>query len=154
MGLVFCAVRILGWGASGVGLAIFTVGTLSEILVLWPLGLKLSGATFDAWIRETLIPGLTPGCIASVVWAALALVVQPDSWIALGLCTAAGLLCYWVVLLTLCLEPRDREDLTKVAAQLQNSLWPPSGVPPQSPVPSAANVASASRPAVPRGYRD
>jgi O-antigen/teichoic acid export membrane protein len=147
--LVFYAVRFLGWGASGVALALFTVGAFSEILVLWPLGLRLSGATFDAWVRETLIPGLTPGCVASVVWAALALVIKPDSWTALGLCTATGLLCYWAVLLMFCLEPRDREDLTKVVAQLRNSLRPPSGVPPQTPVPSVASVESVSRPATP-----
>ena len=34
----------------------------AEFLVLWPLGLRLAGATFNAWVRETLIPGLTPGC--------------------------------------------------------------------------------------------
>jgi O-antigen/teichoic acid export membrane protein len=152
--LVFYAVRVLGWGASGVALAVFTVGTFSEILVLWPLGLRLSGATLDAWVRGTLIPGLTPGCVASVVWAALALVIKPDSWISLGLCTAAGLLCYWAVLLAFCLEPRDREDLTKVVAQLRNSLRPPSGVPTQSPVHPVANIESTSRPAVPQGYRD
>jgi O-antigen/teichoic acid export membrane protein len=147
--LVFYAVRLLGWGASGVALGVFTVGVFSELLVLWPLGLRLSGATFDAWVRETLIPGLTPGCVASVVWTALALVVRPDSWIALGLCTAAGLLCYWAVLLTFCLEPRDREDLTKVFARLGNLLRPSSGVPPQIPVPSGVSVESTSRPAVP-----
>jgi O-antigen/teichoic acid export membrane protein len=129
--LVFCAVRLLGWGASGVGLAAFAVGFVAEFLVLWPLGLRLAGATFDAWVRDTLIPGLTPGCVASVVWAALALVVKPDSWMAVGLCTAAGLLCYWAVLLAFCLEPRDREDLTKLVVQL-GSLRPPSGVPPQT----------------------
>lgn len=147
--LVFCAVRLLGWGASGVGLAAFAVGFVAEFLVLWPLGLRLAGATFDAWVRETLIPGLTPGCVASVVWVVLALVVKPDSWMAVGLCTAAGLLCYWVVLLAFCLEPRDREDLTKLVARRGNSLRPPFGAPPQTPAHSLANVESAARPAVP-----
>jgi O-antigen/teichoic acid export membrane protein len=143
--LVFYAVRISGWGASGVALAIFTVGAVSETLVLWPLGLKLSGATFDAWVRETLIPGLTPGCVASVVWAALGLVAKPDSWLALGLCTAAGLVCYWAVLLLFCLEPRDREDLTKVVTHLRGFLRPPSGVPPQTPVSAVTSVESVNR---------
>ncbi len=147
--LVFYAVRVLGWGASGVALALFIVGVLSEILVLWPLGLKLSGATFGAWVRETLVPGLTPGWVASVVWAALGLVLEPDSWAALGLCTAIGLLCYWAVLLLFCLEPRDREDLTKLIAQFRGFLRPPSGVPPQTPVPSVTSVEPISRPAAP-----
>jgi O-antigen/teichoic acid export membrane protein len=151
--LVFCTVRLLGWGASGVGLAAFAVGVVAEFLVLWPLGLRLAGATFDAWVREALIPGLTPGCVASVVWAALALVVRPDSWIAVGLCTAAGLLCYWAVLLGFCLEPRDREDLTKLVAQL-GSLRPSSGVRLQAPVHSPADVEPTLRAAVPQGHRD
>jgi O-antigen/teichoic acid export membrane protein len=151
--LVFCAVRLLGWGASGAGLAAFAVGFVGEFLVLWPLGLRLAGATFDAWVRETLIPGLTPGCVASVVWAALALVVKPDSWMAVGLCTAAGLLCYWAVLLAFCLEPRDREDLTKLVARRGNSLRPPFGAPPQIPVHPLASIESASQPAMPQGHR-
>ncbi|MCL5736261.1 MAG: oligosaccharide flippase family protein, partial [Actinobacteria bacterium] len=151
--LVLYAVRVLRWDASGVALALFTVGAFSEVLVLWPLGLRLSGATFDAWVRETLIPGLTPGCVASVVWAALALLVRPDSWITLGLCIAAGLPCYWAVLLVFCLEPRDREDLTKVIARLRDSLRPGLGAPPQTPVPSPADVESTPRPAVLQGPR-
>ncbi len=149
--LVFCAVRLLGWGASGVGLASLLVGLVGEFLVMWPLGLRLAGATFNAWVRETLIPGLTPGCVASVVWAALALVVKPDSWTTVGLCTVVGLLCYWAVLLAFCLEPRDREDLTKIIARLEGFLRPPFSVPPQIPVHSVTSLESASRPAVPHG---
>ena len=152
--LVFCAVRLLGWGASGVGLAAFTVGIFAEVLVLWPLGLRLAGATFGAWVRETLIPGLTPGCVASVVWAALALVVRPDNWLTVGLCVITGVLCYWTVLLGLCLEPRDREDLAKVAARLGSFLRPSSGVSSQIPSDSVAKVESASQPAVSPGYHD
>jgi hypothetical protein len=132
-----------------VGLAALAVGAVAEFLVLWPLGLRLAGATFDAWVRETLVPGLTPGCVASVVWAALALAVKPDSWMAVGLCTATGLLCYWAVLLAFCLEPRDREDLTKLVAPL-GPLRPPFGVPPQIPVHSPGPAGSVARPVVPQ----
>ena len=149
VGLVFGAVRVLEWGPFGVALAMFLVGVFSELLVLWPLGLRLSGATFDAWVRETLIPGLTPGCVASVVWAALGLLVKPDSWMAVGLCAVGGLLCYWAVLLLLCLEPRDREDLRNVATRLGSILRPPPAVPPQAPIGSVASVETTSRPAVP-----
>ena len=88
--------------------------------LLWPLGLRLSGATFEAWTRETLVPGLTPGCVAGVVWAALNVIVQPNSWAGLGVCTAIGVLCYLTVLLAFCLEPRDREDLAKMVAKAKN----------------------------------
>jgi O-antigen/teichoic acid export membrane protein len=114
-------VYVLGLGGVGVALACLIVGMLSEVLLLWPLGLKLSGATFNAWARETLAPGLTPGCVAGVVWAALNVATPPDSWVGLGACTAAGVLVYLVVLLAFCLEPRDREDLAEVIARLKQT---------------------------------
>lgn len=118
--LVYFAVHTLGWGASGVALAAFAVSVIAEFLVLWPLGLRLAEATFDAWVRETLIPGLAPGCVAAVVWAALGVLVRPDSWILLGLCAVAGALCYLAVLLAFCLEPKDRQDLAEMIARLKN----------------------------------
>lgn len=122
MALVFYVVYGLRWGASGVALVLFAASCVPEFLILWPLGLRQSGATFHAWVRETLIPGLTPAWIASVVWGALAVFVAPDTWLTLGLCTLAGTLCYGVVLLTLCLEPRDRQDLAVVKGRLLGLL--------------------------------
>jgi O-antigen/teichoic acid export membrane protein len=119
--LSFCAVHTLKWDASGVALSLFASAVLPEFLVLWPLGLRLAGATFGAWVRETLIPGLAPACVAGVVWSALAVFVRPESWGALGVCTLIGMLCYMVVLLAFCLEPKDREDLAKVIAKFRNT---------------------------------
>jgi len=136
------AAYTLQWGATGVALAIFAVGITSESLLLWPLGLRLAGATFDAWARQTLIPGLTPGCVAGVVWAALNVTIKPDSWAGIGACTAAGLLCYLAVLLAFCLEPRDREDLTEVIARLKNAARFYFGGPRGIPSPVAARPES------------
>jgi O-antigen/teichoic acid export membrane protein len=138
VGLSYCAVYLLGWGAMGVALACFVVGITSEVLLLWPLGLKLSGATFDAWTRQTLVPGLTPGCVAGVVWAALNVIVPPSSWAGLGVCTAVGVLCYLTVLLAFCLEPKDREDLTVLIAKLTNVVRFGFGVSRQIPAPAAS----------------
>ena len=112
--LTFYAVQGLGWGASGVALALFLVTTISSFVIVWPLGLRLADVTFDAWVRQTLIPGLAPGCVAGVVWAALGVIVGPESWTELGLCAAAGLLCYVAVLLGFCLERRDQQDLAEI----------------------------------------
>jgi O-antigen/teichoic acid export membrane protein len=133
--LVFGAVHSLRWDASGVALVLFAVGVFPEFLVLWPLGLKLADATFSAWVRETLIPGLTPACLGSLVWSVLAVVVQPDRWTALGLCVLTGALCYLIVLFALCLEPRDREDLGVLKAKLLRLLRPGLGAPPAVPAP-------------------
>jgi O-antigen/teichoic acid export membrane protein len=123
------AVYVLGWGARGVALAMLAVGITSELFLLWPLGLKLAGATFGAWARETLIPGLTPGCVAGVLWAALNVIIKPDGWVGLGACTAIGVLCYLTVLLAFCLEPKDREDLATVTAKIRNATQLYLGVP-------------------------
>lgn len=120
MTLAYYTVRFLGWGATGVALGTVSVATLPEFFVLWPLALKMAGATFDEWVRETLIPGLTPGIVAAVVWSGLGVLVRPDSWTALGLCTLTGMLCYVVILLAFCLEPKDREDLAVVTTRLMN----------------------------------
>jgi O-antigen/teichoic acid export membrane protein len=143
----YYAVRILGWGAIGAALGTLVVSILPECLVLWPLGLRLSGATFGGWVRETLIPGLTPGILASVVWSGLAILVQPESWTALGLCTLAGMLCYVVVLLAFCLEPKDREDLAHVIAKIRNKIAPQVGPPGPAPTPIVAGASSHSLPA-------
>lgn len=132
---VYYAVRILGWGALGAAIATIAVAFLPDFLVLWPLGLKLSGATFDGWVRETLVPGLTPGILASVVWSGLGVLVRPASWTALALCTLAGMGCYVIVLLAVCLEPRDREDLGKMIAKIKNVARACFGV--QEPVPAS-----------------
>jgi len=142
MATAYYAVRILGWGAIGAALAAFAASILPEFLVLWPLGLKLSGATFGEWVRETLIPGLTPGIVASVVWSALGILVKPHSWSALGLCTLIGMLCYMVVLLTFCLEPRDREDLAKVIAKIRTAAPPWLGIHGPTPSPVVAGPES------------
>jgi O-antigen/teichoic acid export membrane protein len=122
--LVICAatlyvVKWLKWGGIGAALVSFLVGGTAAVLVGWPLGLKLAGVKFGTWVRQTLIPGLAPACAAAPAWAALGLLVQPDSWLGLGLCTAAGALCYLAVLLALCLEPRDRADLAALLARIR-----------------------------------
>ena len=80
-----------------------------------------------------MIPGLTPGCIAGFVWAALNVLVPPNSWGGVGVCTAVGILCYLTILLTFCLEPKDREDLTVLIAKCKNAVRVRVSVFPTSP---------------------
>lgn len=117
IGATFYLVAAQGWGAVGAAFASFAVGTVSGVVTLWPLGLKLADVKFHTWVRQTLVPGLTPGCVAAVVWVALDIIVAPDTWIELGLCTGLGILCYMGTLLALCLEPRDQEDLATIVAR-------------------------------------
>ena len=120
--LAFYFAGVLGWGAVGAALASFLAGVISSVFLLWPLGLRLADVSFGTWVRQTLIPGVTPGCFAALVWMALDLVIKPNSWTALGLCTAAGALCYLAILLVFCLEPPDRRDLTEALARARSLL--------------------------------
>jgi O-antigen/teichoic acid export membrane protein len=117
--VTFYTVGKLGWGGLGAALAAFLIGGASSIVVAWPLGLKLADVRLEEWIRQTLVPGLAPGCVASVVWVSLDILVKPDSWIGLGLCTLGGVLCYAVVMFGYCLEPRDQQDLAEILVRLR-----------------------------------
>ena len=112
-------VGVVGWGAVGAAFAALIVGTISTVVLVWPLGLRLADVEFGAWVRRTLLPGLTPAAAGALVWAALKLVVAPDTWTTLGLCTLIGAVCYGAVLLRFCLAPKDRADLAEVIAKVK-----------------------------------
>jgi O-antigen/teichoic acid export membrane protein len=138
---------VLGWGASGVALAGFVASALTGFFFLWPLGLHLADVTFPRWVRETLIPGLMPGCVAGVAWAALSVIVRPDSWARLGLCVLGGV-PFYLGAVGLCLEPRDREDLTKGLLRLRSRVQPHAGNdrrPDRSSAVPSSSVAGMSR---------
>ncbi len=120
IGMAFYLVHEHGWGAVGAAFASFAIGVATTSITLWPLGLKLADVKFGTWVRQTLVPGLAPGCVAAVAWVALSILVEPDSWIGLGLCTALGILCYMGMLLAFCLEPRDKEDLATVFTRVRD----------------------------------
>ena len=112
--LAIYMVTELKWGATGVGVASFLIPSIVGVAVNWPLGQRLAKITFGDYVRLTLLPGLTPGCVASVVWVLLSVLFRPGSWVGLGVCTLAGAVCYGAVLLGFCLEPQDKQDLMKV----------------------------------------
>jgi O-antigen/teichoic acid export membrane protein len=113
---------LTGWfglGAIGAAVASFAAMVLSDVFLMLPICLRLAEVNLDTWIRKTLVPGLVPGCTAAVVWLSLNLLVKPDSWLELGWCTALGALCYAAVLLGVCLEPRDKQDLAMIFAKVR-----------------------------------
>ena len=118
----FYMVVKLHWGAVGVALATFVVLTVASVGVTWRLGQKLANITFGTYVRQTLLPGLTPGCVGAAVWVLLDIAVRPETWTGLGLCTLIGTACYIAVLLGFCLEPQDRQDLTQIQGKVMGSL--------------------------------
>jgi O-antigen/teichoic acid export membrane protein len=124
-GATLYAVHWLHWGGIGAALAGFLVGAVAVVGVGWPLGLRLAGVKFETWVRQTLLPGLLPACLAAPVWLALDWLVRPQSWAALALCTAAGAACYLAVLVTLCLEPSDRADVATLLTRVRRRAGSP-----------------------------
>lgn len=119
IGVTLYLVGVAGWGAIGPAYAALAVGSVSTVLLTWPLGLTMADVKFDTWIRQTLFPGLAPAAAGAAVWTILKLTMKPDSWSRLGLCCLAGGLCYGAILVLFCLAPRDRADLSRVIAKIK-----------------------------------
>lgn len=118
--LALYAVGKLRWGATGVAVSLFLVNVSVSTGINWSVGRRLAAISLEEFVRRTLVPGLTPGCVASVVWVLLQILVRPDSWVGLGLCTLAGVPIYVVVLLAFCLEPQDRTDLLEIIRRVRS----------------------------------
>ena len=111
LGLTIYLVGWLKMGAVGSALGTFVTHALGWPLLVWPLAMRLTGISFGRWLRETLGPGLAPALAALPLWLLLKYMVHPASWLGLGLCAAAGLAVYTVVLFVFCMQPADRADL-------------------------------------------
>jgi hypothetical protein len=119
IGISLYLVGVAGWGALGPAYASLAVGCIANVVLIWPLGLRLADVTFETWIRKTLFPGLAPAATGAIIWAVLKWTVVLDSWSKLGLCGLLGGLGYAVVLLRFCLAPQDRADLAGVIARIR-----------------------------------
>lgn len=109
--LAFALVLVgaLGLGSKGSALATCCVAFVGHPLLIWRLGLNLTGARFGEWLRVSILPGLLPMLGAAPVWVAMQHYARPASWLELGQCAFAGWGAYLLVLL-LTLRPEDRKD--------------------------------------------
>ncbi len=111
-----CALNL---GATGVAVAYLITG-----LTCWPLyvslGMRLAEVTFRQWLYETVWLGILPGLAGGGLLIVLKFVVQPDTWLLLGLCTAAGGLLYLGVLLRFGLNGSEYADLRRMWNRLQS----------------------------------
>ncbi len=115
-------VGVLQMGAVGSALATFGVTVVGAPLLMWPLGLKLSGTKFGTWVREAIVPGLVPALVATPVWLVLRAALAPDDWLRLGADIAVGALVYAFVLLRFSLRPKDRDELRQALGKLRGVL--------------------------------
>jgi O-antigen/teichoic acid export membrane protein len=108
--LTLYLVGVMRMGAVGSALGTFISMTVAWPLLNWRYALRMVNLNYRRWLRETVWPGLLPALPAAVVLLAMKWLVQPSSWLVLGLCTAAGLACYGAVLVCFCLQPADKAD--------------------------------------------
>ncbi len=94
LALAIVLVRVYGLGAIGCAISTFATSTLGQVLVLWPLAMRITDIRFARFLRETLWPGLLPAILASTCWLVLGALEAPRGWFRLGSYLAAGLVVY------------------------------------------------------------
>jgi O-antigen/teichoic acid export membrane protein len=117
LGLTLYLVGFRHMGAVGSALGTFLAMTFVWPALNWPLGLRLTELSWSRWFRETAWPGLLPAVASTVVCYALKLTVRPSTWLELGLCATAGIMCFAGVVL-LCMQPSDRVDIGRVVGRI------------------------------------
>ncbi len=119
LALTLYFVGVAHMGARGSALATFIVGALGHPFLLCPLGLRLAGVHWRAWLRETLLPGFLPGLAGAAAWLSLQMLLHPSSWASLGGCVGCGWLVYLGGLFVFALRPIDKVELSRVVAKLR-----------------------------------
>ena len=103
----------LQMGAIGSAVATFAVAMVGHPLLLWRLGLSVTGARFGEWLKISIVPGLVPGLVVLPIWVGLQSSLTPDSWLSLAGCGLGGWAVYALVTL-LTIRPNDRRDLQRL----------------------------------------
>jgi len=116
VGLMLLFIGVWRMGAVGAALATFVSMGIVYPALSWPLGLRLADLRFLHWMRESVVPGILPAVASGGLLAVLTILVHPATWLALGLCTAAGMVVYLLVLFA-CMQPVDWVDLNRITAR-------------------------------------
>jgi len=108
----FVAVRDLGAAGAAYGMA--TGFILTQLLLIWPMGLRLIHGSWRIFARQTIWPGLLPfaGSILSCI--GFAQLVALDTWFKFGVGCFVSAIAYFVVLLLFSLNDEDKEIVQKL----------------------------------------
>ncbi|MCP3919681.1 MAG: oligosaccharide flippase family protein [bacterium] len=108
--LALILVGVFELGAIGCAISTLVTSTLGQVLVLWPIAMRIAGISLARFARETLWPGLLPALAGFAAWLVLPRLRAPETWIELGLYGAGGMLAYAAVLWLhgLTVQERDR----------------------------------------------
>jgi len=111
--LTLTLVGVCQMGAVGAALSTFVVAMVLHPLLVWRLGLRLTGSRFGEWFRVSVLPGVLPCLVTAPLWLFLRHAIEPQSWGSLALCGVAGWSAYAVITLLLT-DPDERRDLRKI----------------------------------------
>lgn len=121
VGVVLYLVAVLKLGAVGCALGTLGVRVVGYPLLQWRLGLRIAGVSGARWVRETVVRGFTPAVAGAAVWFATRLAVTPNTWARMGVCYAAGLAAYLLVLFIFCLKRSERSQLRSVLKRFRGA---------------------------------
>lgn len=122
--ITFILVGKMGLGAIGSALATFIVTIFIQPFLMVPIAVKMADSTVSEWFKCSLLPGIIPGIMMSVVLLFLKWQLSPTSLpMVLGAMTV-GFLMYIVTQFLFCLSDYDRRNLQRVYTALRNRLKP------------------------------
>ncbi len=124
--IAIMSVLVIGYdmGALGAAISILAANVLVIPTIALPFAFRITGLTARRWLRETVLPGVLPGLIASFFWLALSIYFAPTTWAGLMSCGIPGSLIFVVIVFRFSLKRREREDLLKAAGKIKSKLLP------------------------------
>lgn len=103
----FVGVQKMGAVGAAYGMAAGFIVT--QVFLIWPMGLRLVKGKWRIFLRQTLAPGLLPFAGALAACGLFGLVFPVDSWLKFFLGCGASAITYVILLITFCLDPTDRK---------------------------------------------
>jgi O-antigen/teichoic acid export membrane protein len=110
LGLTIYLVGVHEMGAIGAAVSSLVMVAIAVPFLYLPEACRLTGLKKRDWIRQTIWPGYQPAVAAALALILLKLVFRPQSWLALGLCSAIGGVVYTLYLLRFCLDANEKRD--------------------------------------------
>ncbi len=108
--------------AMAVAVVVAVTAAITHLFVFWPLGMRLVGARWSDFWRETLRPGLVPALGGCAMALALGALTKPTSWTMVLAYSAIVGAVQVGLLLGLCLLRNDRIIIAKLRRRLV-ALW-------------------------------
>lgn len=119
---LYLFVVVLEMGAAGAGYGIALANVVVHAAVIWPLGLRMAGGTWRAFLRQTLLPGCAPFVGALAAGLGFAELLPVTDWGRFVLGTGAVFAVYLAILFGACLDTTDRHLIGRAGAKLGRFL--------------------------------